>query len=73
MALRIDYKCINCAACEPVCPNGAIDIGMEIFEIDAGLCTECAGQYAVPQCLAVCQVECIEPLAPHAPGPDNPS
>ena len=45
MALRIDYKCINCAACEPVCPNGAIDIGMEIFE----------------------------PLAPHAPGPDNPS
>jgi len=73
MALRITYQCINCAACEPVCPNGAIDIGVEIFEIDAGLCTECVGQYDAPQCIVVCQVECIEPVAPRAPCPDNPT
>lgn len=36
MALRITMDCINCAACEPGCPNGAISAGDEIFMIDAG-------------------------------------
>lgn len=61
MALRITHECINCGACEPECPNEAIDIGVEIFAIEAELCTECEGIHDAPQCVAVCPVECVEP------------
>ena len=63
MALMITDRCINCDVCEPECPNQAISLGAEIYEIDPSKCTECAGHYDQPQCVAVCPVDCI-PLDP---------
>jgi ferredoxin len=34
MALMITDECINCDVCEPECPNDAIYMGPEIYEID---------------------------------------
>ncbi len=59
MALMITEDCINCAVCEPECPNGAIYEGEEIFEIDPDRCTECVGHFDEPQCQMVCPVDCI--------------
>ncbi len=63
MALMITDRCINCDVCEPECPNDAISLGIEIYEIDPARCTECVGHYDTPQCVAVCPVACI-PLDP---------
>ena len=60
MALRITDECINCDVCEPECPNDAISMGAEIYEIDPARCTECVGHFGEPQCKVVCPVECIE-------------
>lgn len=59
MALMITDECINCDVCEPVCPNHAIYMGEQIYEIDPHQCTECVGHYAEPQCQIVCPVQCI--------------
>jgi ferredoxin len=59
MALIITDECINCDVCEPECPNAAIYMGEEIYEIDPNKCTECVGHFAEPQCVQVCPVECI--------------
>ncbi|MDQ6993955.1 MAG: YfhL family 4Fe-4S dicluster ferredoxin [Mariprofundus sp.] len=59
MALMITDDCINCAVCEPECPNMAIYEGENIFEINPDLCTECIGHYDEPQCQLVCPVDCI--------------
>lgn len=59
MALKITDECINCDVCEPACPNAAISAGVEIYEIDPALCTECIGHYDQPQCVQLCPVECI--------------
>ena len=59
MALIITDDCINCAVCEPECPNLAIYEGEEIFEIDSDRCTECVGHFNEPQCQLVCPVDCI--------------
>ena len=59
MAIKITDDCINCGACEPECPNGAISQGEEIYVIDPDLCTECVGHFDTPQCVEVCPVECI--------------
>ncbi|MDX8388430.1 MAG: YfhL family 4Fe-4S dicluster ferredoxin [Ghiorsea sp.] len=59
MALLITDDCINCAVCEPECPNDAIFEGEEIFEIDSKLCTECVGHFDEPQCVMICPVDCI--------------
>ena len=63
MALKITLECINCDVCEPVCPNQAIYMGAEIYEINPDLCTECVGHFDVPQCQLYCPVDCI-PLDP---------
>ena len=63
MALIITDECINCDVCEPECPNQAISMGPEIYQIDPALCTECVGHFATSQCVEVCPVDCI-PLAP---------
>lgn len=63
MALKITEQCINCDVCEPVCPNKAIFQGIEIYQIDPDLCTECVGHHDEPQCVVVCPVACI-PLDP---------
>lgn len=59
MALLITDECINCDVCEPECPNGAIYMGEEIYEIKPSLCTECVGHFEESQCTVVCPVECI--------------
>lgn len=63
MALLITDVCINCDVCEPECPNGAITQGVEIYEINPLLCTECVGHFETSQCVEVCPVDCI-PLDP---------
>jgi ferredoxin len=63
MALMITDECINCDVCEPECPNNAIFMGIEIYQIDASRCTECVGHFDRPQCQEVCPVACI-PLDP---------
>ena len=63
MALMITDECINCDVCEPECPNDAIYLGEEIYEIDPARCTECVGHFETSQCVEVCPVECI-PLNP---------
>ena len=59
MSLIITDECINCDVCEPECPNDAISMGDEIYEIDPNLCTECVGHFDEPQCVEVCPVDCI--------------
>ena len=63
MALMITDECINCDVCEPECPNNANYQGIEIYEINPSLCTECVGHFKTPQCVEVCPVACI-PLNP---------
>jgi ferredoxin len=59
MALLITDECINCDVCEPECPNQAISMGEEIYQIDPARCTECVGHYEHAQCVEVCPVDCI--------------
>ncbi|HVL09130.1 MAG TPA: YfhL family 4Fe-4S dicluster ferredoxin [Burkholderiaceae bacterium] len=59
MALMITDECINCDVCEPECPNEAIFMGPEIYQIDPDKCTECVGHFDAPQCQQVCPVACI--------------
>ncbi len=59
MALWITDDCINCDVCEPECPNQAISMGPEIYQIDPARCTECVGHFDEPQCVQVCPVSCI--------------
>ncbi len=61
MATYITDICINCAACEPECPNEAISAGDDIYIIDPNLCTECVGFDDKEACQAVCPVECCLP------------
>ena len=65
MALKILDSCINCDMCDPECPNEAITLGDEIYEIDVDKCTECVGHYDKPTCVSVCPIDCVKP------DPDN--
>ena len=65
MSLIITEDCINCDVCEPECPNDAISMGAEHYEIDPDKCTECVGHFDEPQCVVVCPVECIDPDPDH--------
>ncbi|MGI2113952.1 YfhL family 4Fe-4S dicluster ferredoxin [Shewanella frigidimarina] len=70
MALIIDDSCINCDMCEPECPNEAITMGEEVYEIDPLLCTECVGHYDKPTCVSVCPIDCIDPDPKHVESHD---
>ena len=64
MATIITDECINCAVCEPECPNEAIDDGsredLDYYYIDPELCTECVGFHGEEACQEVCPVDwCI--------------
>jgi len=59
MALKILDECINCDVCEPACPNEAISMGLEYYEINPDKCTECVGHFDEPQCSLICPVDCI--------------
>jgi ferredoxin len=64
MALMITEECINCDVCEPKCPNQAIYMGIDYYEINPSLCTECVGHFDTPQCQLFCPVDCI-PVNPN--------
>ena len=57
MAFQIVEGCVDCWACEPLCPSQAIYATEPHFRIDARKCTECAGDFADPQCAAICPIE----------------
>lgn len=59
MTMIISDECISCDVCEPECPNAAISLGDEYYQVDPGKCTECVGHYDEPQCAEVCPVDCI--------------
>ncbi|HDL19035.1 MAG TPA: YfhL family 4Fe-4S dicluster ferredoxin [Bacteroidetes bacterium] len=80
MALMINEECINCAACEPECPNTAIYEGgaeyeymgetkpalsEDIYYIVPDKCTECIGFYDDEQCVSVCTVDACVPDPDH--------
>lgn len=57
MALEIVASCVNCWACQPLCPNDAIIEATPHFLIERDRCTECLGDHADPQCAAICPIE----------------
>jgi len=57
MALEIVASCVNCWACEPLCPSQAIYEAKPHFLIDAKKCTECEGDFADTQCATICPIE----------------
>jgi ferredoxin len=74
MAVLVTDECISCNACEAECPNTAIySAGMaynyggqespalseDHTYIVPEKCTECAGFYDEPQCIAACPTEAI--------------
>ncbi len=50
MAYKITEECINCGACLPECPTGAISYTDTIHVIDADKCISCG------TCAGVCPV-----------------
>jgi ferredoxin len=64
MAYQIIESCVNCWACEPLCPSKAIYEARPHFLIDAKKCTECDGDFADPQCVSICPIEgaILDPL-----------
>lgn len=56
MALLITNRCINCDMCEPECPNDAISMGFDTYQIDPAKCTECVGYYDHSTCQRVCPI-----------------
>jgi ferredoxin len=66
VALKIIEGCINCWACEPLCPSGVIHLPARTaaspkphFLIEANKCTECQGDYSDAQCASICPIEGI--------------
>ncbi|MBK1640397.1 ferredoxin [Chromatium okenii] len=57
MALTIIDACVNCWACEPLCPQQAIHAAKPHFYIEPTQCSECVGDFADPQCASICPVE----------------
>ena len=58
MATMITDECIACGACEDECPNGAIQLGDDVFAIDPDLCSECVGLHDTQKCQEACPIEC---------------
>jgi ferredoxin len=86
MALMINEECINCAACEPECPNTAIYEGGVEYELNGEThpalsedlyyivpekCTECKGFHDEEQCVAVCPVDSCVPDPDHEESEDD--
>jgi ferredoxin len=57
MALKIINTCVNCYACEPLCPSQAIYKAEAHFLINPRKCTECEGDFNEPQCASICPIE----------------
>ncbi|MBK1649131.1 ferredoxin [Rhabdochromatium marinum] len=57
MSYRITAACVNCWACEPLCPNEAVRAAKPHFVIEAARCNGCEGEFADPQCASICPIE----------------
>lgn len=57
MANIITEDCVNCGACEPMCPSNGISRGADVYLIDPERCSECVGFYHTQQCARVCPVD----------------
>lgn len=57
MSYTIIESCVNCWACESLCPSEAIYEAQPHFLIDTTKCTQCDGEFMVAQCAAICPVE----------------
>ena len=57
MAYQIVACCVNCWACEPLCPSRAIHAAQPHFLIDVTRCSECVGEFTDPQCVSICPIE----------------
>ena len=57
MAFKIIEGCVNCWACEPLCPGQAIFASKPHFMIDAKKCTQCEGDFPDAQCASICPIE----------------
>lgn len=72
MAFKITEDCISCGACQPECPNEAIIVGGEGYEVNGKTypalsedtyyiapekCTECVGFNDEPMCTSVCPTD----------------
>lgn len=53
MAHKITNECINCGACEAVCPTNAISEADDRRVIDSEKCIDCGA------CVGQCPVNCI--------------
>lgn len=53
MAYKVTDGCVNCGACEPVCPVGAISEKDGARVIDEGTCVSCGA------CAATCPTGAI--------------
>jgi ferredoxin len=72
MAMKIVEECINCGACEPECPNEAIDQGDDVYVINVERCTECVGAYESPKCVESCPIDgAITPDPDHQESQDD--
>jgi ferredoxin len=65
LAYLINEECINCAACEPECPNEAISEGETFYEIDSGRGTNCVGAFESSKCAEVCPLDACQPDPEH--------
>jgi ferredoxin len=61
MALQIVKDiCTACGDCESVCPTESISRWKGVYKINPETCTECEGEYDVPQCVNACmEDDCI--------------
>ncbi len=60
MAMKIlADDCTVCGTCEFDCPGGAIGMKGDMYVIDAGKCTECAGVHDAPNCVGGCPADAI--------------
>ena len=57
MPYKIIESCVNCWACEPLCPSDAIYEAKPHFLINQKKCTECDGDFMTAQCASICPIE----------------
>ena len=77
ISLLINEDCINCRACDTICPSGAIYPGGKGFELDGKKqkalskehyfivpekCTMCEGVHDEPECVSICPMDAIKEI-----------